>query len=109
MVLPSSCADARPDGRPEHGWRKVYPRPDRGEPVARGGIEPERPHCATCRRQLCRATVPPSATALVADDDQRQTWATIRSGLSAGLQQAVDLGHQWSQATPEVGSTRRDS
>ena len=28
---------------------------------------------------------------LVADDGQRQTWATIRSGLSAGLQQPVDL------------------
>jgi hypothetical protein len=29
---------------------------------------------------------------LVADDGERQTWSTIRSGLSAGLQQAVDLG-----------------
>jgi hypothetical protein len=28
---------------------------------------------------------------LVADDGERQTWATIRSGLSAGLQQAFDL------------------
>jgi hypothetical protein len=28
---------------------------------------------------------------LVADDGERQTWSTIRSGLSAGLQQAVDL------------------
>jgi hypothetical protein len=28
---------------------------------------------------------------LVADDGQRQVWATIRSGLSAGLQQPVDL------------------
>jgi hypothetical protein len=28
---------------------------------------------------------------LVADDGQRQTWATIRSGLSAGLQQPIDL------------------
>jgi hypothetical protein len=28
---------------------------------------------------------------LVADDGQRQTWATIRSGLGAGLQQAIDL------------------
>jgi hypothetical protein len=27
---------------------------------------------------------------LVADDGERQCWATIRSGLSAGLQQAVD-------------------
>jgi hypothetical protein len=28
---------------------------------------------------------------LVAEDGQRQTWATIRSGLSAGLQQPIDL------------------
>jgi hypothetical protein len=28
---------------------------------------------------------------LVADDGQRQCWATIRSGLSAGLQQPIDL------------------
>ena len=28
---------------------------------------------------------------LVADDGDRQRWATIRSGLSAGLQQPVDL------------------
>ncbi len=31
------------------------------------------------------------ANGLVADDGQRQTWATIRSGLSKGLQQPVDL------------------
>ena len=28
---------------------------------------------------------------LVADDGDRQCWATIRSGLSAGLQQPIDL------------------
>jgi hypothetical protein len=28
---------------------------------------------------------------LVADDGERQTWATIRSGLSAGLQDPIDL------------------
>jgi hypothetical protein len=28
---------------------------------------------------------------MVADDGQRQVWATIRSGLSAGLQQPIDL------------------
>jgi hypothetical protein len=28
---------------------------------------------------------------LVADDGERQTWSTIRSGLSAGLQQPIDL------------------
>ena len=28
---------------------------------------------------------------LVADDGERQTWATIRSGLGAGLQQPIDL------------------
>jgi hypothetical protein len=28
---------------------------------------------------------------LVADDGERQCWATIRSGLSAGLQKPVDL------------------
>lgn len=31
------------------------------------------------------------ANGLVADDGSRQCWATIRSGLSAGLQQPVDL------------------
>ncbi len=29
---------------------------------------------------------------LVADDGERQTWATIRSGLGAGLQHPIDLG-----------------
>ncbi len=28
---------------------------------------------------------------LVADDGERQCWATIRSGLGAGLQQPIDL------------------
>ncbi len=28
---------------------------------------------------------------LVADDGDRQCWATVRSGLSAGLQQPIDL------------------
>jgi hypothetical protein len=28
---------------------------------------------------------------LVDDDGDRQCWATIRSGLSAGLQQTIDL------------------
>ena len=28
---------------------------------------------------------------LVADDGERQCWATIRNGLNAGLQQAIDL------------------
>ena len=28
---------------------------------------------------------------LVHDDGQRQTWATIRSGLSEGLQELIDL------------------
>jgi hypothetical protein len=28
---------------------------------------------------------------VVADDGDRQCWATIRSGLSAGLQQPIDL------------------
>jgi hypothetical protein len=28
---------------------------------------------------------------LVAEDGERQTWATIRSGLSAGLEQPIDL------------------
>jgi hypothetical protein len=31
------------------------------------------------------------ANGLVSDDGQRQCWATIRSGLSAGLQQPIDL------------------
>ena len=32
------------------------------------------------------------ANGLVADDGERQCWATIRSGLGAGLQQPADLG-----------------
>jgi hypothetical protein len=32
-----------------------------------------------------------AANGLVADDGQRQCWATIRSGLCAGLQQPIDL------------------
>jgi hypothetical protein len=31
------------------------------------------------------------AIGLVADDGECQTWATIRSGLGAGLQQPIDL------------------
>ena len=31
------------------------------------------------------------ANGLVADDGERQCWATIRSGLSAGLQEPVNL------------------
>ncbi len=31
------------------------------------------------------------ANDLVADDKERQCWATIRSGLSAGLQQPINL------------------
>jgi hypothetical protein len=31
------------------------------------------------------------ANGLVADDGERQCWATIRSGLGAGLQQPADL------------------
>ena len=31
------------------------------------------------------------ANGLVADDGERQCWATIRSGLSAGLQKPADL------------------
>jgi hypothetical protein len=33
------------------------------------------------------------ANGLVADDGERQCWATIRSGLSAGLQQPNDRDH----------------
>jgi hypothetical protein len=32
------------------------------------------------------------ANGLVADDGERQCWATIRSGLGAGLQEPSDLG-----------------
>jgi hypothetical protein len=32
------------------------------------------------------------ANGLVADDGERQGWATIRSGLGAGLQEPIDLG-----------------
>jgi hypothetical protein len=31
------------------------------------------------------------ANGLVADDGERQCWATIRSGLGAGLQEPIDL------------------
>jgi hypothetical protein len=34
----------------------------------------------------------PTATVCRGNDGQRQCWATIRSGLSAGLQQPIDLG-----------------
>ena len=34
------------------------------------------------------------ANGLVADDGERQCWATIRSGLAAGLRQPVDLGRR---------------
>src|SRR5262249_1010027 len=37
---------------------------------------------------LCAAAV---RNGLVADDGERKCWATIRSGLSAGLQQPADL------------------
>jgi hypothetical protein len=37
---------------------------------------------------------------LVADDGQRQTWATIRSGLSAGLREPFDLDSEDRPATP---------
>ena len=30
---------------------------------------------------------------VVADDGDRQCWATIRSGLSAGLQEPINLAH----------------
>jgi hypothetical protein len=34
---------------------------------------------------------------MVADDGERQAWATIRSGLSKGLLQPIDLdGDEWS-------------
>jgi hypothetical protein len=32
-----------------------------------------------------------AANRLVADDGERQCWATIRSGLSAGLREPLDL------------------
>ena len=41
---------------------------------------------------------------LVADDGARQCWATIRSGLSAGLQQPIDLD---AADRPPVGRRRR--
>jgi hypothetical protein len=39
---------------------------------------------------------------LVADDGERQCWATIRSGLSAGLWEPIDL-------TPTTGRERYPS
>jgi hypothetical protein len=33
----------------------------------------------------------PAPNGLVADDGERQTWATIRSGFSVGLQELIDL------------------
>ena len=42
------------------------------------------------------------ANGLVADDGERQTWATIRSGLGAGLRESIDV-------TPTTGRERYPS
>ncbi len=41
---------------------------------------------------------------LIADDGERQCWATIRSGLSAGLQEPIDLGDDRTRASDAVPS-----
>jgi hypothetical protein len=43
------------------------------------------------------------ANGLVADDGQRQSRATIRSGLSAGIQVPTDLGADERRETPGKG------
>jgi hypothetical protein len=54
-----------------------------GRSVAAGALEP-----AEVDDGLYAAAV---RNGLVADDGQRQTWATIRSGLSAGRQELIGL------------------
>jgi hypothetical protein len=51
------------------------------------------------------------ANGLVADDGARQCWAAIRSGLSAGLQQPIDLDAEdrptiWKRRRPTRGRAR---
>ena len=45
------------------------------------------------------------ANGLVADDGERQCWATIRSGLSAGLRQPIDLDAE--ERSPRARRARR--
>jgi hypothetical protein len=54
-----------------------------GRWIAAGALEQ-----AEVEDGLCAAA---AHNGLAADDGERQTWSTIRSGLSAGLQQAVEL------------------
>jgi hypothetical protein len=54
-----------------------------GRWVAAGALEQ-----AEVEDGLCAAA---EVNRLVVDDGERQTWSTIRSGLSAGLQRTLDL------------------
>jgi hypothetical protein len=57
--------------------------------AARPGRRTDALHHAAIEDELYAVAV---ANGLVADDGQRQCWGTIRSGLSAGLQEPIDLG-----------------
>src|ERR671932_138242 len=57
--------------------------------TARPGRRTDALHHAAVEDALYVAAV---ANGLVADDGQRLCWGTIRSGLSAGLQEHIDLG-----------------
>jgi hypothetical protein len=83
-----------------------------GRWVAAGALDQ-----AEVEEELYAAT---EANGLIADDGQRQCWATIRSGLSAGLQQPIDLdaddrpprtrpaaANEAALANPRRGLTRR--
>ena len=56
--------------------------------AARPGRRTDALHHAAVEDELYAAAV---ANGLVADDGERQCWATIRSGLGAGLREPVDL------------------
>src|SRR5437588_8059746 len=56
--------------------------------AARPGRRTDALHHAAVEDKLCAVAV---ANGLVADDGDRQCWATIRSGLGAGLQEPKDL------------------
>jgi hypothetical protein len=56
--------------------------------AARPGRRTDALHHAAVEDALYAAAV---TSGLVADDGERQCWATIRSGLGAGLREPVDL------------------
>ena len=67
--------------------------------AARPGRRTDALHHAAIEDELYAVAV---ANGLVADDGERQTWATIRSGLGAGLRESIDV-------TPTTGRERYPS